>query len=155
MALGLPPTLLVSLLLFVSLPTPVWACSCQRPSAADALQKADAVVMGTVVQLSIYAGGMGEGTARVEVRPLEVLKGSTTNDKRWVVFTSLSDANCGFDFRIGRNYVIFAARPSSGLLDIVRPPNSYLVRLCNGTDEVGAMGRRQIAEIRALSKSGK
>ena len=145
-----------SALLLLLLPSPSWACSCTIPSTETAFDRADAVVVGKVVRLSLVGdvARKTSGTVRIEVSPTEVLKGAGTPGSRWVGYGAVFDSACGYDFRVGYEYLIFATR-SPRPPDTNAPANSLIISLCGGMEPYGGLSRRSRDQVRALAKRQK
>ncbi|MDY6911282.1 MAG: hypothetical protein SVM79_02855, partial [Chloroflexota bacterium] len=88
---------------------PATACSCAEvANPAEALEQASAVFSGRVLSLECPSGLVHSSadpvTAVFEVDT--VWKGP--QQSRIVVTTALMDSSCGFEFRIGRSYLVYA-----------------------------------------------
>lgn len=92
-------------------PQPAFACSCAPPgSDLEAMQGSDAVFAGTVMSAS---DPQGDGRIVSSGRPIfytfevdAVAKGDV--DDRQQVRSAADGASCGFGFREGRRYLVFA-----------------------------------------------
>jgi len=110
-------------------PRPVFACTCAAPeSPATGFAHADAVFVGTVTGISGQAPApslldrlrswvglpvTGAFFARqVSVRVSDSWKGVTTADIE--IHTGFGDADCGYNFRVGSQYVIYATKGQTG-----------------------------------------
>lgn len=96
------------LILLGTLPTPAFPCSCSPPSIPNAIERADAIFSGQVVSIDLMDESFGWYGARVELRVFRGWKGRSGS--RAVVFTEPSSAACGFPFRVGERYLVFARR---------------------------------------------
>lgn len=92
----------ISVLLgFFYQPTPAFACSCAEASTTEQFSNATAVFIGTVETISL------DGRQRsVDFDVSEWQKGSSTESV--TVATGWGDADCGFDFETGKEYVVYA-----------------------------------------------
>ncbi len=88
------------------------ACTCPPPSSlAQTVAAADAVFMGKVISFELVPA-QPERVARFEVmkvwkgRPLEVAE----------IFTAENEAACGYGFRVGETYLVYAYKDDSGKL---------------------------------------
>jgi len=110
-------------------PRPVFACTCAAPeSPATGFAHADAVFVGTVTGISGQAPApslldrlrswvglpvTGAFFARqLSVRVSDSWKGVTTADIE--IHTGFGDADCGYNFRVGSQYVIYATKGQTG-----------------------------------------
>lgn len=88
------------------------ACSClPPPPVAQAVAEADAVFMGTVVSFEL-ASSTTERVARFD--RMQIWKGNPRAITE--IFTPENEAACGFDFRVGETYLVYANRDDSGKL---------------------------------------
>lgn len=86
----------------VVLPAEAHSCTClPTPSAAEAMDNADAVFWGEVTQFE-----RGEWQHRVYLKPERSWKGA--DDEVVEVVTASSAAACGFNFEIGQSYLVYA-----------------------------------------------
>jgi hypothetical protein len=83
-------------------PSPVLACSCSEPrSPAIEFAQAGAVFRGEVTRIRETARGY-----RVDFAVRRSWKGILTENAQ--VSTGSSDADCGYDFQVGAEYVVYA-----------------------------------------------
>jgi hypothetical protein len=109
-----------SLGLLLARPAPAWACSCIMPgSPADAFNQADAVFVGTVTGVRNAAPPdwlfpilqrvpgyeFPMDNTRVSFQVMNAWKGLTENSV--VVRTGQGDADCGFTFAPGGQYLVY------------------------------------------------
>ena len=88
------------------------ACSClPPPPVAQAVAEADAVFMGTVVSFEL-ASSTTERVARFD--RMQIWKGNPLAITE--IFTPENEAACGFDFRVGETYLVYANRDDAGKL---------------------------------------
>lgn len=87
------------------------ACSCINPSSPDAARRQASVVFaGHVTNMdSTERAGMLLGLKKVTLQVSEVWKGSISSEAD--VWTQQTDAACGFDFQIGKSYLVYTHRP--------------------------------------------
>ncbi len=102
-----------------ALPQAALACSClaypadEAKAVAMAWPSADAVFLGEVTAVKPGTLGLGRWTS-VTVEIHSVWKG-VTDDTSVVIKTPSNSAACGYPFRNGETYVVFAERnPDSG-----------------------------------------
>jgi hypothetical protein len=121
------------------------ACSCiMPPPPEDALNEADAVFSGEVVEI-IENGKFTKGYGKiVHIKVDEVWKG--INDSEVVITTGNNDGDCGYPFEKGRNYLIYASKSDMYV------NNSLSTTICNRTTQIAsaaedlkAIGEGQIA----------
>lgn len=95
----------LAILLFVNV-ADLTACTCLpwRPPA-QAFAEADAVFLGRILSFeeipSIYQ-------RRAQIEVLKIWKGN--KNEADTLFTAMSEASCGYDFRVGETYLIYAHR---------------------------------------------
>lgn len=88
------------------------ACTClPPPPVAQAVAEADAVFLGKVVSFAL-APSQTERMARFAL--LRVWKGRPAEVSE--IFTPENEAACGFDFRVGETYLVYANKYDSGAL---------------------------------------
>ncbi|NUO79714.1 T9SS type A sorting domain-containing protein [candidate division KSB1 bacterium] len=86
------------------------ACSCLPfPPPAEAVAKADAVFLGKVLAFDEIAG-QSRRLAHLEV--IKIWKGRPNEADR--VTTALNEAACGFDFVVGKTYLVYANKDENG-----------------------------------------
>jgi hypothetical protein len=90
---------------------PCWACSCAPSTRKERANHADVVFFGRVRSIT-DDGGAAELRVRFRVR--KVYKGRNV-DRFEVVRTASQEAACGFNFREGRRYTVFAFREDGRL----------------------------------------
>lgn len=95
--------LIIVSFLLTFLTNSAYGCQCEKPpSASEALKAADAVFVGIVVSGKMIEGDMRQYTFIVN----DTLKGEL-KDKA-TVLTGRGLGECGFDFNIGRAYLVYA-----------------------------------------------
>jgi hypothetical protein len=119
-------------------------CSCAGPvSPREQFERSDAVFRGVVVKVSTRREEYGPGQwllrKRVIVRVTERWKG--VEGDRVVVRTGMSDADCGYPFRRGREYLIYARATRDSVL---------ATGICTRTRQIEHAGE-DLRELRALA----
>jgi hypothetical protein len=121
-------------------PKPALACSCLAPpSASAALAGSTAVFAGRVVRLELSNEPDGfNSQVKVTIEAAQVWKGAA--QIRPVVQTDISGAGCGYDFRLGEEYLVYAHGQDSrlyvSLCSLTKP-------LANATLDLQALGNGQ------------
>lgn len=122
-------TLTATMALLLMAPSPASACSCmEAPAPTEALEDADAVFLGEVVETRGTGGEFdGELFARIAVE--EVWKGEVAElvDVR----TQLDSAMCGYHFTAGDRDLIYAQQGDDG---------GYSTHLCTRSAPADAAG---------------
>jgi hypothetical protein len=103
--------LLVVFLSFLFSETPTYACNCVPPvSPKEALAESKAVFAGKVVQIyetKIEEPGLGKRPKRAVVFAVEgTWKG--VDETHVVVYTGFHEADCGYPFKMGQKYLVYA-----------------------------------------------
>jgi hypothetical protein len=116
------------------------ACSCIPPrDVPTSLEEADAVFSGTVTAVRTV-GSFSRGpypVRRVTLRVDRAWKGATS--RTVVVTTGMGGGDCGYRFRRGEAYLVFAHRANSGSLS---------TGICGRTAALS----RAAADVRALGE---
>ncbi|ASS76248.1 hypothetical protein CIG75_15725 [Tumebacillus algifaecis] len=104
--------LLMFQLLFTAVPTLSFACSCVQPGPPqEALEKAGAVFSGKVTKVT-----KTREFINVEFEVNTAWKG--VSDRTLTVLTSIGgEVSCGFDFKTGKEYLVYASKMNSGALE--------------------------------------
>jgi hypothetical protein len=92
------------------------ACSCMEgPGPCGALTQSDSVFVGRVVDIRTTARAtIFDGlTVRFEIE--RTFKGLSVTQKTVEVLTGNSGGDCGYDFKLGQKYFVFAHRSSGSL----------------------------------------
>ena len=109
--------LLVTLLLLAT-PAPAYACSCAPPpSPSLERDRADAVFSGTALDVDTFALPLLDQSGlpvRVTFEVNGVWKGDLS--QRVVVRTARDEAACGYDFTVGKDYLVYARKGEDGLV---------------------------------------
>lgn len=101
-------------LLFATLGAPAWACRCDPPpSVPEATLRADAIFVGRVIKLTLAYRKIDESDSYREVIECEflvtaALKGVEDPKKPVTIITNTNEAACGYPFRIGTEYLVYA-----------------------------------------------
>ena len=113
----------LTILLAVNVPAAL-ACSCAPPEPPrESYLASDVVFIGTVKSITRVAGARSEATLRVEfhdVLPYRGADGTTAT-----LFTDESTASCGYPFKAGARYVVYAHKS--------KETTQVLVSLCSRT----------------------
>lgn len=125
-------------MMWMAPPCATGACSCATPrDVPSALRTADAVFTGEVVSVRTISVGRGDMRRQVKrVRLWVNLSWKGVDNGSISVITGMGDADCGFDFRRGESYLVFASRADGGLN----------TGICGRTAELA----RAAADVRAL-----
>ncbi len=118
-------SVLILILFFVSAQN-INACSCEdEETISESVKSKDVIFKGQVVSISIYPMPDSLGiliigdtstintkwlyypTALVKIKLDKSFKGHLTSDTL-TILTPLHDASCGFQFRIGQTYLVYA-----------------------------------------------
>ena len=145
----------VATLLWFIWSSSVQACSCvSGPEPDKALERADAVFLGTVVDFEVRGkpevveldrdqqGRFYRSGRRATFRIWTIWKGP--HQQELIVSTGEGGGDCGFDFIVGREYLVYAGKTSEG----------YTTNICSRTRDVwGSSDRREADEdFRVLGK---
>ncbi len=112
-------SLLVMLVLGVGLITPecTYACSCMMADPPlVSLENASAVFVGKVTTIQDSNTGAVQSSAdpmKVSFQVSEVWKGNVFAEQ--ALFTSRDSASCGFNFEVGKEYLVYAIVGDTGL----------------------------------------
>lgn len=136
-------------LLAVLIPSLMYGCSCMRPGpACEAAWKADALFVGSVSRVNVNGSESGDGEngflrARVSLDVDESFIGVDGATKQVEVLTGLGGGDCGYPFRRGERYLVYAYKTKGG---------SLATGICNATKAAEkAMG--DLAYLRSLHKT--
>lgn len=102
--------LIASLAMFLESRQTTHACTCvSPPPPAKAFAQADAVFMGQIVSFNATS------TERLYIARISVLKiWKGDRESATEIYTAESTAECGYPFRAGETYVIYAYKETSG-----------------------------------------
>jgi hypothetical protein len=140
------------------LASPLWvpakavACDCGVPPIGIAIAQADVILTGSVTRIEVTEV---TGVHRIAVDVRERFKGQPGHN--FTIYSHPFGVSClGYDFRVGREYVVFAMvnNNKSELFQIPGAPRTgHLVYLCSGTaDLANAVGNRRLLEVRQSLK---
>src|SRR5262245_60084727 len=102
------PTLVITILVWLS-PGSARACSCAQAGAAcDATWQAEAVFVGEVVSISTVRG------RHAELAVIEPFRGLQLTQVE--IEGGYGGADCGYPFELGQSYVVYAHRTPEGHL---------------------------------------
>ena len=101
-------------------PRGAYACSCaQPPEPRDALERASTVFSGMVVDVATE--NISDGFTRRAVTFDVISSWKNANQEQIVVRTAMDSAACGFDFEVGKRYLVYTydneGNPYTGLCD--------------------------------------
>ena len=144
--------LLVLLLALLCDPSSAFACSCDIPPTDIAIRQADVIVSGPVTRIEVT---QVPGVLRVTIYVRETLKGQA--DRNFTIYSHPYGGSCvGYDFRVGREYVVFAQANTRPFHIAGAPSDSHIVPLCGGTADLEnptGDGNRRLYEARQQLKS--
>ena len=92
----------------------VWACSCRVSSPREAIEWADVVFAGLVVETARDAEGINDGSLFATIDIAKVWKGNLGG--RIVVRTAPNSAQCGYYFEKDKRYLVYAVVNADGVL---------------------------------------
>ncbi len=93
------------------------ACSCSQPESAKAeLAKANVVLQGTVENIKLIVHERGFKQNLVNLKLEQSWKGLDHRYENLAVRTSPNEAACGYGFRVGESYVVYAYLHEDGTL---------------------------------------
>jgi hypothetical protein len=135
-------------------PSRALACDCGIPPVDIAIRQADVILSGPVTRIETTEIA---GVLRVTVYVREVLKGHA--DRIFAIYSRPFGGPClGFDFKVGREYVVFAltnASPHGSFHMPEAPATGQVVHLCGGTADLQnplGPGNRRLQEVRRRLK---
>ena len=108
---------------------PCWACSCAPSSAKHKAESADVIFTGKVLKITggdTSNGSFGDDNVKAHFRVGKVYKGHPNRYTK--VLTNESGAACGYHFKKGEKYTVFADRQKDG--------DKY-TSICHGTKKGG------------------
>ena len=98
--------------------TSATACSCVELTPAQAFERADTVFVGRVASFKVRSGIFGQSSidpAEAKFVIEQVWKGS--RQETLTIRTVRSEVSCGFEFRDGLRYLVYARDGQTGLCD--------------------------------------
>lgn len=118
------------LMLLLGFPAMSQACTCAAELALDeALSKSDSVFVGKVnrIEQTVFQDAP---FFKIHFNVKEKFKGKNFEhsilriDRKTTIYTPLSEASCGYQFKSKKHYLVFASKASNGL---------YVTTLCTRT----------------------
>ncbi len=106
-----------------------FACSCADRTPQERMRDADAVFTATAASVRVDEKMLDGGQVTAALHADHVYKGASSREIE--VVTQAQSAACGFDFVVGRRYLIFARSAEAGLT----------TTLCSGNRDVPAGDR--------------
>ncbi|MFZ3217098.1 MAG: hypothetical protein WA192_13665 [Candidatus Acidiferrales bacterium] len=149
--------LAISFLLFF-IPSGLWACTCSQepPGQCPGLQADDVVFVGTVTEIAAAApdaaassaADAAASTAPTSQAPTPVTRYRFHIDEKFAgpdvpdmdVFSGGDDADCGYVFKKGEQYIVYTQQETEGRLFAV---------ICSGT-RPASEGRALLPQLRAM-----
>jgi hypothetical protein len=125
--------------------TSAFPCSCLPPGPpSEALEWATAVFLGRVEEITTAKIPLARGERLEERKVLFSIQKSWKGKqgKTLTIFTNVSGASCGYPFRVGQEYLVYAYGA---------PPRLH-VSLCSRTQMKGKATEKEIAELNRASK---
>lgn len=108
---------LVAPILVLSAPQPAYACTCAGPATpAKGLAQADAVFAGKVTAIkasTMYRFTSSREMLQVTFTVSDVWKGNL--HRKTTLSTAPSGEACGYEFALGRDYLVYASESRDGL----------------------------------------
>ncbi|MEM1347215.1 MAG: hypothetical protein AAGI01_01575 [Myxococcota bacterium] len=101
------------------------SCTCKPRTPLEHAERADVVVFGTVEAFEPSPDAEREWSA--SVLAAKVYKGKIAAQEKFTVVTPLDTTKCGVHFRVGRTFMVYAAKRGDGKL---------LVTRCGGTERM-------------------
>ena len=127
---------------------PAAVCDCSQPTMPRSYELADVVVRGRVIGIVLDAAS---GWLRVDVEVAETFKQPRLGPHSF--YTDTFGVTCeGYDFRVGREYVIFADVPAKLSTGRKVSLAGVIVTLCGGTSEMNRDGVEALAALRKLMR---
>lgn len=110
------------LFLMVSFPSTSSACSCaEQPSVEDEFEQSKAVFSGKVIAVKENRSVNGSLAKSVLFDVSKTWKG--VNETQVIIITGVSDGDCGIDFIVGEEYLVYASESTmygeSALVSII------------------------------------
>ncbi len=108
--------IIISINWLIKAPPAVYACSCMPPAPPqEALAEATAVFAGQVMAVEVSEGPVNSSADPVQATfdVSQVWKGDIT--KSVTLTTPRESASCGFNFEVGREYIVYAWDDGDGL----------------------------------------
>lgn len=110
---GIVLVCIAAFLMLPFMPKSVFACSCATaPTAAEAIEKADSVFAGEVIGISDDQDEKGFPAKLVHIQASSIWKGPSQTVMN--ISTSAGGASCGYDFSLGKSYLVYAYKTGDG-----------------------------------------
>lgn len=123
--------LFLFIVVFVSFPSSIKACSCaQLPSVAEELKGSNAVFSGKVVKIRERRNIKGYKVRSVLFEVENTWKG--TKQSQVLITTGLGGGDCGYDFTEGHEYLVYAHDST------MYGSKSLVTVICNRTNELSS-----------------
>lgn len=117
-------------LFLLSYASSVSACSCvETPGVEAALEQSDAVFHGKVLDIRENTGKYRYGR-HVLFEVMKTWKG--IEDSQVIIKTGLGGGDCGFDFQVGQEYVVYAYES-----EMYGDEKALVAIICSRTAEIG------------------
>ncbi|RAP75920.1 hypothetical protein [Paenibacillus montanisoli] len=128
-------TLLVTVsLMLVSQPHRAFACSCASVEPKEAIEQAEAVFIGTLVQVKQQRKQPGI-VGPIEYRDANLFEVTTVfkgvNQSQVIVYDNGAEESCGIDLTAGQSYLVYVYANKEG---------EYYTSLCSRTAELSKAG---------------
>ncbi len=143
------------------------ACRCDtKPPVERAIASSDAVFVGRLTKMELAMRPEGQFTREVVVCTFanaEVLKGADEPTKDMVIVTAPHEASCGYSFRIGSEYLVYATirrgELETSICDRTCLLESFVLKKGADGSSISDFvrdesGKKETAEVRALMKKG-
>ena len=145
-----------------------WGCTCAVSPAGDppcqSAWRYDAVFTGLVTEITdpgfptVSPGRLPEGPLaypqkKVRIRITEMLRGLEPDQKEIVIETGLGGGDCGYDFRRGFDYIVYASKkPGGGLSASICTPTRLVENAAEDLKYFHQLGQASpVAEIRVMA----
>jgi len=119
------------------------ACSCSKPlDAPGDMSKVDVVFVGQVIKGELKDRALEKGSylsRDFELKVRETLKGKLESTVH--IATGLGDNDCGFDFILGNDYLVYAY--GSPQLE---------TNMCAGTKKFYPLGKKEVEQLKRNGK---
>jgi hypothetical protein len=127
-------------LLFSALPAPAAACTCVGPNpTCQAVWTTPDIFVGQVLAIESPADAQPFLRRRVRIRSTEVFRGGVSGEVD--VWTGLGGGDCGYDFKVGETYLVYAYRDAT--------TNRISTGICSNTQKLATAGA-DLAYLRSL-----
>lgn len=151
--------LMIAVLLagIVAWPTAASACSCaETPGVSQELERSDAIFSGKVISIeektALLPGSYPSKAVIFEVA--KIWKGMEQSQVK--ITTGLDDGDCGFDFSVGQEYLVYAVKSEmygSNLLSTMICDRTDILSQAQGDFSVLGEGQAPTEEVDLLSRN--